>query len=197
MELIGYLGLNCLSLEVVEELLLLVDWVSSKVVISDDVSSVLKLVVMLVAGELGEDSCYWSSCTGTRCSTSVVVCGWLMVVRCARTCLRLVVVCTVVVQVGFCPAGLVRNLWHAAGIGFAADGLEMVVFMFESGCVVANGPGMFEFMLESGCSTVDDGLGMFEFMWESAVQLWIVLEWGYVMGICVGNCGGNSCLVTQ
>ena len=50
--MIGYFGVNCLSLEVVEvvELLLLVDRVSSEVVISDDVSSVSELVAVLVAG---------------------------------------------------------------------------------------------------------------------------------------------------
>ena len=58
---------------------------------------------------------------------------------------------------------------------FGIDGLEMVVFIF----IVPDGPGMFEFVWESGCSTVD-GLGI-----------------GYVMGIYVGNCGGNICLVIQ
>ena len=83
--MIGYLGLNCLSLEVVEvvELLLLVDRVSSEVVISNDVSSVLELVMVLVPGKQGEDSCNWFSCTGILCSISMVVCGWLMAVRCA------------------------------------------------------------------------------------------------------------------
>ena len=111
---------TCLSLEVVEvvELLLFVDRVSSEVVISNDVSSVSELVAVLVPGKLGEDSCNWSSCTGISCSTSMVVCTWLMAVRCARTWLRLVIVCVVVAQVEFCSGGLVSNLWHGAGIRF-------------------------------------------------------------------------------
>ena len=88
------------------ELSLFVGRVSSEEVTSDDVSSVLDLVVVLVSGELGEDSCNVSSCAGTLCSTSVVVCGWLTAVRCASIWLRLVVVS----QVGFCSSGLGRNL---------------------------------------------------------------------------------------
>ena len=78
------------------ELSLFVDRVSSEFVISDDVSSVLELVVVLVSGELGEDSCNISSCTGTLCSTSMVVCSWLIAVWCASIWLRLVVVAKVV-----------------------------------------------------------------------------------------------------
>ena len=105
------------------------DRVSSEEVISDDVSSVSELVVVLVSGELGEDSCNVSSCTGTLfslSSTIMVVCGWLIAVRCASIWLRLIVV----TQVVFCSGGLGRNLWHGAGIAFDADGLEMVVFFF-------------------------------------------------------------------
>ena len=81
--------------------------------------------MVLVPGEL---SCNWSSCAGTLCSISLVVCGWLMVVRWARIWKKLVVVCVEIAQVGFYSGGLGRNLWHGAGIGFGADGLEMVVF---------------------------------------------------------------------
>ena len=52
-------------------------------------------------------------------------------------------------------------------ISFGADGLEVAVFTFGSGSVVADGPAMFEFVWESGCSTVADDPGMFELMWES------------------------------
>ena len=116
--------------------------------------------MVLVSGELGEDSCNWSSFTGTLCSTSMVVCGWLIALRCAGIWLRLVVVCVVVSQDGFCSGGLGRNLQHGTGIGFGADGLEMVGFTFRSGYVVVDGPEMVEFTLEFGCSTVADGLGM-------------------------------------
>ena len=81
-----------------------------------------------------------------------------MAVRCARTWLRLVVVCVVVAQIASCSGGLVRNLQHGAGIGFGSDGLEMVVFMFGNGYVVA------------------DGLGMFYLCGNLAVLLWMVLE---------------------
>ena len=90
-----------------------------------------------------------------------------------------------VAQVGFCSGGLLRNLWHGAGIGFGADSLEMVVFIFGSGCVVGNGPGMFEFVWESGCSTVGDGPGMFEFMWESGCST--------VNGLGMRVCKGHMC----
>ena len=56
----------------VVELSLLVDRVLSEVVTSNDVSSVSELVEVLVAGELGEESCTWSSGTG---SVIVVICG--------------------------------------------------------------------------------------------------------------------------
>ena len=78
------------------ELSLLVDRVSSEEVIFDDVSSVAELVVVLVSGELGEDSCNVSTCTGILSSTSVVACGWLIVVRCTSTWLSIVVVAQVV-----------------------------------------------------------------------------------------------------
>ena len=41
-----------------------------------------------------------------------------MTVRCARTWLRLVVVCVLVSQIGSCTGGLVKNLQCGAGIGF-------------------------------------------------------------------------------
>ena len=68
---------------------------------------------------------YWD--LSSLYSTSVVLCGWLIAVRCATIWLRLVVVA----QVGFCSGGLGRNLQHGAGIGFDADGLEMVVFFIK------------------------------------------------------------------
>ena len=103
-----------------------------------------------------------------------------------------------VAQIEFCSGGLVRNLQCGAGIGVGADGLEMVVFTFESACVVADNPGMFEFMWESGCSTVADGPGMFEFMWESGCSTVADgLGMGYVMGIFVANCNSNFCHVIQ
>ena len=108
-----------------------------------------------------------------------------MAVRCARTWLRLVVVCVVVAQIGPCSGGLVRNLWHGAGIGFDIDGLEMVVFTFGSGSVVADVSRMFEFMWESGCSAVADGPGMFEFVWESGSST--------VDGPGMGVCSGHMC----
>ena len=89
-----------------------------------------------------------------------------------------------VAQVWFCSGGLGRNLWHGAGIGFGADGLEMVGFMFRSGWVVVDGLGMVEFIWESGCSTVADGPGMFEFIWESGCA---TVADGLGMGLCNGH----------
>ena len=59
----------------VVELSLLVDRVSSEVVTSEDVSSGSELVKVLVAGELGDESCTWSPGTGSGCAVIVVVCG--------------------------------------------------------------------------------------------------------------------------
>ena len=53
----------------------LVDWVSSQVVTSEDVSSDWELVEVMVAGELGHDSGTWSSGTGSGCAVIVVVFG--------------------------------------------------------------------------------------------------------------------------
>ena len=52
--------------------------------------------------------------------------------------MRLVVVCVGVAHIGSCSGGLVRNLQCGTGIGFGMDGLEMVGFMFGSGCVAAD-----------------------------------------------------------
>ena len=176
------------------QLLLFVDSVSSEEVISDDVSSVSELVVVLVSGEPGEDCSNGSSCTGTLCSPSMVVRGWLMAVRCASICLRLVVVA----HVEFSSGGLGRNLWHGAGIGLALMVLKWLFFSFRSGCVAADGPGMVEFTLEFGCSTVAGGLGMFEFMWESGCFV-VADGLGMVvcMGICFANCGSSFCHLIQ
>ena len=156
---------------------LFVNRVSSEEVISDDVSSVSELAVVLVSAELGEDSCNMSSCTGTLPSTSMVVCGWLIAVKCTSIWLRLVVVA----QVGFCPGGLGKNLWYAAGIGFDADGLEMVFFFHLEVAVLLL--MVLEWLNLCGNLTVP--------------LLLMVLEWGYVMGICVGDFSGSFCHLTQ
>ena len=59
----------------VVDLLLLVDRMSSEVVTYKDVSSGSELVEVLVAGELGEQSCTWASGTGSGCAVIMVVCG--------------------------------------------------------------------------------------------------------------------------
>ena len=71
------------------------------------------------------------------------------------TWLRLAVVCAGVVHTGSYSGGLVRNLWHGAGIAFSIDVLEMVEFMCETSCVAADSLGMFDFICESGFSTAD------------------------------------------
>ena len=109
----------------------------------------------------------------------------------------LAVVCAGVLQIGSCTGGLERNLQHGAGIDFGIDGLEMVGFTFESGCIAASGPGMFEFICESGCSAAD-GLEIVDFIGQSSCSVARGLEMVEigsldVDGLEMGVCNGYMC----
>ena len=97
-------------------------------------------VVRKVAGELRFDSLIWSAGADSGSGAVSLMSGWLMALRCAITSANVGVV------VGGC-SGLVRNFLHGAGIGFGADGLEMVGIC----CGDADGLEMVVFW----CSDVD------------------------------------------
>ena len=95
-----------------------------------------------------------------------------MAVRYANIWSKLVVVVVVIAYLWFCSNGLVRNLHLGAGIGFDVGGLEMVGFVWESGCCSAGDAG--------------DGLVMVGFMWESS---WCCVGDGLVITVCESGDG--------